>query len=350
MFPRSGGSKPGMSNLMGDIEFVELAELSGIVEYKPDEYTISVLAGTPIHHINQTLAENGQYLPFDPLLGERGATIGGSVASGLNGPGSYRFGGIRDFILGIRFINASGTAIWSGARVVKNAAGFDLPKLMIGSMGRLGILVEITFKVFPSPAFYSTITRRFSGINEAVDHYSKFFNNQLDLEALDLAVHRSHCELLARIGGFEATIEKRTALLHSMLEDGEEFTDEEEMMKWSNAKNLSWVPEGWRLFKVPLHPSQISEFEKNIGKFDLREAAERRYSSGGNLVFVGLEPNLEPLQKFSSLLNSSGLEAVKILDSAATSPEDILLGSRKINPFLMKVKSALDPQDRFLEF
>ena len=80
---------------------------------------------------------------------EAGATLGGTVAAGLSGPGRFRFGGLRDFILGVRFVDGAGRLLRMGGKVVKNAAGFDLPKFFVGSLGRFGVLAEITFKVFP---------------------------------------------------------------------------------------------------------------------------------------------------------------------------------------------------------
>src|SRR5262245_25975621 len=100
---------------------ISTAGLSGLVEYDPTEYTFTALAGTPMHDIVEALGARGQYLPFDPLLVDAGATLGGTVAAGLNGPGRFRFGGVRDFILGIRFVDGMGRLLRMGGKVVKNA-------------------------------------------------------------------------------------------------------------------------------------------------------------------------------------------------------------------------------------
>src|SRR5207249_11250784 len=131
--------------------------LRGISEYDPSECTFAALAGTPVREIAAALAERGQYLPFDPVLSEAGATLGGTVAAGLSGPGRFRFGGLRDFILGVRFVDGAGRLLRMGGKVVKNAAGFDLPKFFVGSLGRFGVLAEMTFKVFPRPASALTL-------------------------------------------------------------------------------------------------------------------------------------------------------------------------------------------------
>src|SRR6185369_15555126 len=118
---------------------------------EPSEFTFTARAGTPVRDVVAALAERGQYLPFDAPWLAAGSTLGGLVAGGVAGPGRFRFGGIRDFILGIRFVDGAGRLLRLGGKVVKNAAGFDLPKFFVGSLGRFGVLVEITFKVFPRP-------------------------------------------------------------------------------------------------------------------------------------------------------------------------------------------------------
>src|SRR5690606_22830564 len=129
----------------------ELTLLSGVVEHQPSEFLITALAGTPVGQRQGTLAGHRQYFRFDPPRVDAGATIGGTLAAGLSGPGRLRYGGIRDFIMGVRFVDGLGNVVTAGGRVVKNAAGYDMPKLMVGSCGYLGALVEVTLKVFPSP-------------------------------------------------------------------------------------------------------------------------------------------------------------------------------------------------------
>src|SRR4029079_10168517 len=123
----------------------------------PSEFTFTALAGTPIKEIVHALGERGQYLPFDPMLVDSGATLGGTIASGLSGPGRFRFGGVRDFILGVQFVDGMGRLLRMGGKVVKNSAGFDVPKFLTGSLGRFGLITEATFKVFPRPENYLTV-------------------------------------------------------------------------------------------------------------------------------------------------------------------------------------------------
>lgn len=151
---------------------IDMSGLSGVLAYDPAEFTIRVLAGTPVQAIVDELSTHRQYLPMDPprlpaasIAASDGiasgpdastttsrATIGGTVAAGISGPGRFRFGGVRDFLLGCTVIDGQGRVIRGGGHVVKNAAGFDLPKWMVGSCGRQGIMAELTLKVFPQPS------------------------------------------------------------------------------------------------------------------------------------------------------------------------------------------------------
>ena len=157
VLPVAGGTKPGVSTPRGhDVQQLDLSGLSGVLEYDPAELTITALAGTPVREVDSALEEHGQHLPFDPPLMAAGATLGGVVATGASGAGAWRHGGVRDFIIGVRFVDGTGRLVAGGGKVVKNAAGFDLPKLMVGSAGRLGVIVQLSFKVFPRPIATTT--------------------------------------------------------------------------------------------------------------------------------------------------------------------------------------------------
>ena len=106
IFPVGNRTKGALSNHLPDgVTTVEIKQLSGVVEYEPDEYTITAKAGTPIKELKDAVQKNKQYLPFDPLFVTDGATIGGTIAANSGGSGRYRYGGVRDFILGIYFID-----------------------------------------------------------------------------------------------------------------------------------------------------------------------------------------------------------------------------------------------------
>jgi glycolate oxidase FAD binding subunit len=155
---RAGGSKDFYgASLAGDI--LDVCAYSGIIDYEPRELVLTVRAGTPLEEIERALAAERQMLAFEPPHFGRGATIGGSVASGLSGPRRPYAGAVRDFVLGARILDGKGQDLKFGGRVIKNVAGYDLSRLMTGAMGTLGVLLDISFKVLPLPA--AEITLRF---------------------------------------------------------------------------------------------------------------------------------------------------------------------------------------------
>ncbi|WPN60079.1 glycolate oxidase subunit GlcE [Pseudomonas sp. P9_31] len=123
----------------------------GIVSYDPTELVISVRAGTPLRELFAALDAAGQMLPCEPPSFGEGATVGGMIAAGLSGPRRPWSGSVRDFVLGTRMISGLGTHLRFGGEVMKNVAGYDLSRLMVGSYGCLGVLTEVSLKVLPKP-------------------------------------------------------------------------------------------------------------------------------------------------------------------------------------------------------
>ncbi|MDQ3630359.1 MAG: FAD-binding protein, partial [Actinomycetota bacterium] len=199
VLPVGGGTKPALSDPPSDeVVGVDLSGLRGIVEYDPGELTFTAMAGTPVAEIDAALGEHGQYLPFDPPLADAGATLGGVVAAGTSGSNAFRHGGVRDFVIGVRFVDGTGRLVAGGGRVVKNAAGFDLPKLMVGSAGRLGVMVQLSLKVFPRPRATTTLSFSFETTEAARAAIGALGRGALDLDALDL---EPPGRVLVRLGG-----------------------------------------------------------------------------------------------------------------------------------------------------
>jgi len=142
--------------------------LSGIVEYEPDNLTVSVLAGTPLRELQETLRAHNQFLPLDPPLAER-ATLGGIVACNSSGPLRFRYGTVRDMLIGIGIVHADGTATKAGGKLVKNVSGYDMCKLYAGSLGTLGIFSDLTFKVQPRSDAVATVMLGYASLRQAFE-------------------------------------------------------------------------------------------------------------------------------------------------------------------------------------
>jgi glycolate oxidase FAD binding subunit len=153
---RGGGTKDFYAqSLQGDV--LDMSALSGVTSYEPSELVVTALAGTPLAELEALLATQGQCLPFEPPHFSAGSTVGGMVAAGLSGPARASSGAVRDFMLGVKFINGQGDELTFGGQVMKNVAGYDVSRLMAGSMGTLGVITEVSLKVLPVAPAQATL-------------------------------------------------------------------------------------------------------------------------------------------------------------------------------------------------
>ncbi|KGF82776.1 glycolate oxidase [Massilia sp. JS1662] len=160
---RGGGTKDWYGQrLAGDI--LDTRGYTGIVDYEPTELVITARCGTPLAGIKAALAEQGQMLAFEPPHFGTGATIGGAIASGLSGPRRANSGAVRDFVLGCKLLDGKGDVLSFGGQVMKNVAGYDVSRLLAGSLGTLGLLLEVSVKVLPRAPREATLV--FEGVNE----------------------------------------------------------------------------------------------------------------------------------------------------------------------------------------
>jgi glycolate oxidase FAD binding subunit len=342
LLPCGRRTKPLLSEVPSGFDTLDMTRISGILSYDPGEFTFTALAGTQVADVKQQLNLNGQYLPFDPILVKKGATLGGTVASGINGPSRYRYGGMRDFLLSARFVNSQGEIIKGGEKVVKNSAGFDFHKLMIGSLGRLGILVDLTFKVFPRPEKIATVCKSFTRLEDALEIFWKFSNAQLDLDSLDLEIKPGSTLVWARIGAPAVALSKRVNLLTDFLGGGDVLEGPEEEVVWDQVRELNWVPENWSFVKVPLTPGRIPGFEQALSLIPAGKEAIRRYGSGGQQAWLAFPGAANVL---NDMLLAQGLSGLVVL--GISGPAN--LGISKGDGLIQRVKTAVDPAHRFAE-
>ncbi len=197
---RGGGTKNFYGPpTMGDV--VEMAPYAGIIDYQPRELVLTVRAGTTLSEIEALMSAEGQMLPFEPPQFADGSTIGGTVAAGLSGPRRAYAGAVRDFVLGTRIINGLGADLRFGGRVIKNVAGYDVSRLMVGAMGTLGIVLDMSFKVLPKPA--AEVTLRFEmDATTAIRSFNEWAGQPLPLSASYW--HRG--ESMLRLSGAKAGV------------------------------------------------------------------------------------------------------------------------------------------------
>lgn len=155
---RGGGSKHFYGNpCPGDA--LDVTGYRGIIAYEPTELVITARAGTPLAEIEAAMRDQGQMLGFEPPHFDSSATLGGCIAAGLSGPRRPYAGSVRDFVLGLRMLDGRGTDLRFGGQVMKNVAGYDVSRLMTGSLGTLGVILEVSLKTLPLPPAELTICR-----------------------------------------------------------------------------------------------------------------------------------------------------------------------------------------------
>ena len=209
-----GGSKDWYGNALRG-EVLDTRSYTGIIAYDPTELVITARCGTPLVEIEAALAERGQMLAFEPPHFGAGATLGGMVACGLSGPRRQSAGSMRDFVLGVVMMDAAGEVLHFGGQVMKNVAGYDVSRLLTGSMGMLGLLLEVSIKVLPRPVAQYSLRLAMSQ-EEAIATLNHWGGQPLPISAS--AWHEGWLTL--RLSGASAAVEAARRKL-----GGEELAD-----------------------------------------------------------------------------------------------------------------------------
>lgn len=333
LLPCGGRTKPGLA--AADCPLLSTVRLSGMIEYEPSEFTFTARAGTSLAVVINALSANRQYLPFDPPFADRGATLGGTVAAALSGPGRLRFGGVRDFLIGVELVTGDARRVRGGGKVVKNAAGFDLPRLMAGSLGRLGVITEVSFKVFPRPPARRTAMIQCGSVDEAMDRIAALAGSPLELDALDWLPANN--QIVFRVAGAAAFVESDPWTGFPGLGTGVQALDNGTAERfWADYGGFGWMEEGSSLVKVPVSPARIPDLETGLRDLGLL----RCYSVAGNVAYLGSTDRAG----LDRVLRERGLSGLALLGHGKGDP---WLGARRTSRIAFAVKRALDPNGRF---
>ncbi len=328
-------TKPRPSEVSDRYVQLSTRRLSGVVEYEPDEYTITALAGTPLAELDSVLAGKGQYLPFDSPLRQAGATLGGAVAADASGPGRFRYGGVRDFILGVRFADGAGRLLRVGGKVVKNAAGFDLPKFFVGSLGRFGVLSEITLKVLPRPVFTLTLRLNADTLLDIVRLLTDAGNGRWQPDALD--VPPGGGAVCLRLAGPADALAQLSSEILARWPGGAMAASEAEAF-WTDLREFRWAHSEGVLARIAITLAQVTPLIRLVQSL---AGARIHVSAGGNLAFVSL-PSAESVAELHKELGVMGAEGI-----AWRGRSPLWLGTRRGTGIAAAVKNALDPEQRF---
>jgi glycolate oxidase FAD binding subunit len=350
------GTKRAYGRPMACDDVLDVSALSGIVKYEPAELILTVLPGTPVTEITTLLDSKSQRLGFEPadwgpLLGtsEGNATIGGVVSADVNGAAAVRYGRARDSLLGLRAVNGLGEAYKAGGKVVKNVTGFDLPKLVCGAMGTLGVLTEMTLRVYPKPPQSVSLIVRDLNVEEGFALLRRVW--QSPLEATALAYIPASMPLaqlgyvgegaaLIRLEGAHAPLKEKIAALLGVARSAQQI----------EASNIFSAISGGTIFagkdcdlwRVSVPPAEAADIVRRVGSSAF--AAD----GAGGLLWIGLDAggNGVALRK---LCETAGGQAMLV-----KADDDTRRGVAPFTPepparraLTKSVKAAFDPQNIF---
>lgn len=234
---RGAGSKDFYGGLLAG-EVLDLAGHRGIIAYEPTELYITARCGTPLTEIEAALAERGQMLAFEPPHFGK-ATVGGCVAAGLSGPRRMQAGAVRDFVLGAKIVDGTGQVLGFGGQVMKNVAGYDVSRLLAGSLGTLGVIAEVTLKVLPKPVAETTLVFECAA-DEAVRRLNQWGGQPLPVSAS----FWHDGKLWLRLSGAGAAVEAACKVL-----GGTSFPEVDSLPGAVNPENL------WKSVREQTHPA-----------------------------------------------------------------------------------------------
>jgi glycolate oxidase FAD binding subunit len=241
-------TSPAGETLEG-VDVLDCRANRGVISYEPTELVVSARCGTPLAELEQTLAENRQYLPFEPPHFGPGATVGGAVAAGLSGPRRLAAGSLRDYVLGTTLLVASGAVLRFGGEVMKNVAGYDVSRLLAGSLGILGVIAEVSLKVLPLPA--AELTLQFEvGEAEGIRRCNQWGGQPLPISATLWEADR----LWVRLSGATAAVDAAAVRL-----GGERLPPDQADALWRALREqtspfFADAPVVWRLSLPPATP------------------------------------------------------------------------------------------------
>lgn len=258
---RSGGSKDFYGNRISDRDgdVLDVTAYGGIVDYEPTELVVTARAGTRLADLETVLNMHGQMLAFEPPHFGSAATLGGCVAAGLSGPRRASAGAVRDFVLGVRMLDGKGDDLNFGGQVMKNVAGYDVSRLMTGSMGTLGLLLEVSLKVLPLPTLELTLRTQMTEA-EAISRMNVWAGKPLPISATCFYDN----ELTLRLSGAEPAVRAAHAKL-----GGEEIDDGADLWESVREQTHPFFRSGkslWRLsiksttLPLPLPGKQLIEW------------------------------------------------------------------------------------------
>ena len=316
---RGGGTRDVGRPVAGTV--LETGGLSGITLYEPGALTLVAGAGTPLAAFEASLAADGQRLPFEPpdwrgLLGTAGdCTIGGVVAANASGPRRLMAGACRDSLIGVRFVDGSGTVVKNGGRVMKNVTGYDLVKLMAGSWGTLGVLSEVAFKVLPVPETAASVLLPGIGLAGAVAAMAAAVGSPFEVSGAAWGPEGA----MLRIEGFAASVAYRAGRLRDLLA-GFGPVDVEEARaataaRWQGIRDVTaFAGQPGDVWRLSVKPSDAPGIVARLG------AEAVRLDWAGGLIWARVAPGPDLRARIGAFAGHATLMRASVETRATVAP------------------------------
>ena len=347
------------------------AALNTIIDYQPTDMTIKVEAGLSMAQLQAVLGENGQWLPLDPPCPEQ-ATIGGIIAANLNGPSRFSQGTVRDFLIGLKVVRSDGTLIKGGGQVVKNVAGYDLPKLYCGSLGTLGVIVEATFMIRPRPEAQTTLALTFSSAEKAGEAALKLSGSDLQPFFLELANFSPTPSLIDQEGqekdeqvyrlflgfaGIQEEVDDQRSRIRDVIGDDdcvvEELSADDAQTLAQTLRDFPVAGQAALRCKVSLQPTQLAAFCADLEAEALRRHAPARLlaRAGNGIVYCAFDGESIPDDQVLALVDwvrvqatrNNGFAVVEAIKPALKERANVWGTVGKAFPLMQRLKETLDP-------
>jgi glycolate oxidase FAD binding subunit len=349
--PRGGGTKFGWGNppSRADVVF-STVRLNEITEHAWADLTVSVGAGCTIQTLQETLAQHGQRLALDPLW-PANATVGGVLSTNDSGSLRLRFGALRDLVIGVTLALPDGTLASSGGKVVKNVAGYDLPKLATGAFGTLGVITRAVFRLYPVPRNTRSFSIRAKEAEEARRLIHAIQNSKLAHTALQARFENEAAPLMdILLEGTEAGLDAQEAHLKELAATASVTVGAPEI--W-NARQDLWSfakPESVAIAKISVLPAEMDKSATAIAKSaKVRQLRFKTVLQATGIGFFKLEgdpTNLRlSLQDLREQFESHAGSLVVLHRPAGMAPIDAWGRASDALPLMKAVKKQLDPRN-----
>ena len=288
--PRGGGTKLHLGDPPASLDLVaSTARMNEVIEYVPGDQVVRVQAGIKLEDLQDHLSGSNQMLAIDPP--EQGATIGGIVAANSSGPRRYRYGTIRDLIIGITVVLHDGTVAKAGSKVVKNVAGYDLSKLVTGSLGTLGIITTANFRLHPTPEASRTVAVEVESPEAAAGAAQAIMHSQVEASAVELHYGEGAGLLTVLLESIPAGVEEKVETASFLLNPfGEVRTLSEEETGHPGPSTPPAVGDDEAVIKIAAPPADLADVLGTVlGAAERRGLAHPRITghAASGVTFVG---------------------------------------------------------------